>query len=63
MKNKITDIYKLDRYKTLSKINNDTVKFARKLNIEDRIGKMIEKMLTFSLRFISPIFMAKNYIG
>ena len=61
IKNKITDSCKLDRYNTLLEINNDTAKFARKLNIEDRMGKMIEKkMITSYLWILSPIFMTKT---
>ena len=36
LRNKITDIYKIDHNDTISHINDDTLKFANKLHIEDR---------------------------
>ena len=40
LKNKITDYnYKPDYNDTISQINNDTLKFANKLHIEDKFGK------------------------
>ena len=39
LRNKITDIYKIDHNDIISQINNDTLKFANKLHIEDRLGK------------------------
>ena len=39
MRNKITDTYKIDHNDTISQINNDTLKFAKILHIEDKFGK------------------------
>ena len=39
MRNKINDTYKIDHNDTISEINDDTLKFANKLHIEDRLGK------------------------
>ena len=38
-KNKITDTNKIDYKDTISQINEDSLKFANKLHIEDRFGK------------------------
>ena len=55
LKSKITDNYKIDYNNTIDQINEDTCNFARKLHIEDRLGKFFKKMLTFYLRTINLI--------
>ena len=46
---KITENYKIDHRDTISQINNDTLKFANKLHIEDRLGnfKMKDAYILF----------------
>ena len=39
LRNKITDTYKIDHNDTISQINDDTLNFANKLHIENRLGK------------------------
>ena len=56
---KITDTYKIDYNKTITQINKDALKFANKLHIEDRLGKLTWKMLTSYLKTINQIW--KNY--
>ena len=55
LKNKITDNYKIDYKNTIDQINNDTCSFASKLHIDDRLGNLKRKMLTFYLRTINLI--------
>ena len=38
LKNEITDTYKIDHNDNISRINNDTLKFANKLHIEDKLA-------------------------
>ena len=40
---KITESYKLDHCDTITQINRDTAKFAQKVNMIDRLGKLEEK--------------------
>ena len=44
LQNKITDTYKLDDMDSVSKINNNTAKFANKVHINDRIGILVKKI-------------------
>ena len=55
LKNKITDNYKIDYKNTIDQINKDTCSFASKLHIDDRLGNLKRKMLTFYLRTINLI--------
>ena len=41
--NEITEMYKIDKKDTVNKINKDTARFANKLNIKDKRGKLNEK--------------------
>ena len=43
LNDKITVSYKLDHSDTITQINRDTAKFAQKMNMIDRLGKMEEK--------------------
>ena len=43
LNDKITESYKLDHSDTITQINRDTAKFARKVNMIDRVGKFEEK--------------------
>ena len=43
LNDKITESYKLDHSDTITQINRDTVKFAQKVNMIDRLGKLEEK--------------------
>ena len=57
IKKKITDTYKLDKCYSKTQTNNVTAKFTSKLNIEDRMGKMISINVYI---LTSPIFMTKK---
>ena len=46
LKNKITDTYKIDYNDPISYINDDTLKFANKLHIGNRLGKFNMKVWT-----------------
>ena len=52
LNDKITESYKLDHSDTITQINRDTAKFAQKVNMIDRLGKLEEKMPIFYLRII-----------
>ena len=41
--NKITESYEIGHSDTITQINRDTAKFARKMEIGDRLGKIEEK--------------------
>ena len=41
--NKIMEMYKIDNEDTINQINEDTTKFANKLNIKDKLEKKDEK--------------------
>ena len=41
--NKITESYKIDHSDTITQINRDTAKFAQKMDMIDRLGKIEEK--------------------
>ena len=43
LNDKITESYKLDHSDTVTQINWDTAKFAQKVNMIDRLGKLEEK--------------------
>ena len=43
LNDKITESYKLDHSDTITQINRDTAKFAQKVNMIDRLGKLEEK--------------------
>ena len=43
LNDKITESYKLDHSDTITQINRDTAKFAQKVNMIDRVGKLEEK--------------------
>ena len=56
LKNKITDIYKVDHNDTISQINDDTLKFAYKLHIEDMLGKFNMKCAYILFKDHKPHF-------
>ena len=60
--NKISNSYRLDYNNTLSKINEDTAKFANKFNISDRIGKMAKKSAYILFKDHKPNFLDKKQI-
>ena len=43
LNDKITESYNLDHSDTITQINRDTAKFAQKVNMKDRVGKLEEK--------------------
>ena len=43
LNDKITESYKLDHKDAITQINRDTAKFAQKVNMIDRLGKLDEK--------------------
>ena len=43
LNDRITESYKLDHSDTTTQINRDTAKFARKVNMIDRVGKLEER--------------------
>ena len=43
LNDKITESYKLDHSDTTTQINRDTAKFAQKVNMIDRVGKLEER--------------------
>ena len=45
--NKIMEKYKIDYQDTVNQINMETAKFANKLNIKNKLGKLIEKNACF----------------
>ena len=55
LKDKITDTYKIDHNDIISQIN-DTLKFANKLRIEDRLGKFNMKDAYILLKDHKPNF-------
>ena len=60
IKNKITDSYKLDRYNSLSKIDNDTAEFACKLNVADKMEKWLKKWAYILFKDYKLIFYDKK---
>ena len=47
---KITDTYKLDNRDTMLQINNDWAKFASKLHLNERIGKLVKKKCLYFIQ-------------
>ncbi len=43
LNDRITESYKLDHSDTTTQINRDTAKFAQKVNMIDRVGKLEER--------------------
>ena len=60
LQNKINDTYKVNNSDTLSQINNNTVKFARKLHIYERMGKFVKKKVLIFYSVYGPWYRALN---
>ena len=60
LNNKITESYKIDHSGTPILINRDTAKFANKLQIVNRFGKIEENVLTFYLKTINRTSKIRN---
>ena len=63
MKNKITDTYKIYYKDTISQTNEDALKFANKLHIEDRFGKFKMKDANILFKDHKPKLRINNNQG
>ena len=59
-KNQVTSTYKLDREHTVDNINRESYLIAKKLRIEDRVGKMIIKPATLLFKDHKNNFNVRN---